>query len=36
MEFFIHTGTTHADDLMYMFNAPYPIILCPKDEFFCK
>ena len=33
---FLSTGTTHGDEMMYMFNVPLPIVLCPLDEFFCE
>ena len=30
----IAAGTTHGDELLYLFNAPIPIALCPLDVFF--
>ena len=32
----IPPGTTHADEMMYMFNFNLPIVLCPLDEFICE
>ena len=29
-------GTFHADELMYLFNVPVPILLCDIAEFLCK
>ena len=34
--FFSSPGTTHGDEMMYMFNVPLPIVLCPLDVFFCE